>query len=137
MNYLTDSGQALVLAVLAIIFCGGIVVAAFVIRHENAKLDIARARGPAPAASQVPVGATVSNTGRTNPAFAWNVVIIIVGVLTALIGLINGLFASPIASAFQQTVSALWVIQGLLGLLIAAIGFLGTTIARALNRKQD
>ena len=58
---------------------------------------------------------------------------IIVGVLVAIIGLINGLAANPENSALRQTVSALWVIQGLIGLLIAAVGILGATLANALR----
>jgi len=78
----------------------------------------------------------LAQTGSTNPTLAWNVVVIVVGVLIAIIGLINGLAADPLNSALRQTVSALWVIQGILGLLIAAVGILGATIARALSKAR-
>jgi hypothetical protein len=56
-----------------------------------------------------------------------NIFVIVVGILIAMIGLANGLFADPDNSALRQTVAALWVIQGLIGLLIAAVGVLGFT----------
>jgi len=74
-----------------------------------------------------------SRPGSINPVIAWNVVVIVAGVFIALIGLLSGLAANPEHSAVRQTVAALWVIQGLLGLLIAAVGILGATIARAID----
>jgi hypothetical protein len=70
----------------------------------------------------------------TNPAFAWNVAVIVVGGLIAAIGLGAWLLADPTNSAFRQTVAALWLIAGLLGLVIAAIGTLGATIVHVLKR---
>jgi hypothetical protein len=75
--------------------------------------------------------------GKTNPAVGWNVAVIVVGVLIAFIGLTVGLTADPENSAFGQTVKALWVIQGLIGLLIAAIGILGVTIASTLQKDRS
>ena len=127
------------------------------IRKDNARIDAERAaRPPAPVASVTPAadvppprsspalvpgvsttsGPSLAQTGSTNPTLAWNVVVIVVGVLIAIIGLINGLAADPLNSALRQTVSALWVIQGILGLLIAAVGILGATIARALSKAR-
>jgi hypothetical protein len=59
--------------------------------------------------------------------------VIAVGALIAFIGLIVGLSADPENSALRQTVKALWVIQGLIGLLIAAVGIPGATIANMLH----
>ena len=59
-----------------------------------------------------------------------------IGSLIAVIGLINGLTVNPESSAFRQTVAALWVIQGLIGLLIAAVGTLGATLVHALRYYQ-
>jgi hypothetical protein len=44
--------------------------------------------------------------------------------------------ADPENSAFRQTVRALWVIQGLIGLLIAAVGILGATIESMLHKDR-
>jgi hypothetical protein len=51
--------------------------------------------------------------------------------LIGLIGLAVALTAAPGDSAPRQTVAALWVIQGLIGLLIAAVGILGATLVHA------
>jgi hypothetical protein len=64
---------------------------------------------------------------RTSTACWWNILVLAVGLLIAIIGLSYGLFADPGDSALRQTVAALWVIQGLLGLLIAAVGVFGAT----------
>jgi hypothetical protein len=72
-----------------------------------------------------------------SPAFGWNVAVIVVGVLIAVIGLINGLAANPDNNALRQTVGALWVIQGFLGLLIAAVGILGASLISALNMQME
>ena len=64
----------------------------------------------------------------------WNVVVIIVGLAVAVVGLSAGLTASAEDNPFRQTVNALWVIQGLLGLLITAVGVLGATIASVIPR---
>jgi hypothetical protein len=63
--------------------------------------------------------------------------VIVVGVLIAVIGLINGLAANPDNNALRQTVGALWVIQGFLGLLIAAVGILGASLISALNMQME
>lgn len=47
---------------------------------------------------------------------------IAVGAVIALAGLGAGFFAQPIHSAVQQAVSALWLLCGLIGLVISAIG---------------
>lgn len=53
---------------------------------------------------------------------AAGVLVIIIGAIVALGGLGAGFFAKPVYSAVQQVVSALWVLSGLAGLIIAAIG---------------
>jgi hypothetical protein len=85
----------------------------------------------------VPSSTTLSpSRGEINPAVAWNVAVIAVGTLIAFIGLIVGLSADPENSALRQTVKALWIIQGLIGLLIAAIGILGATISTMLHKDR-
>lgn len=56
-------------------------------------------------------------------------VIAVVGGIVAANGILSGFTASP-GSAPQQTVAALWMIEGLLGLLITAIGLLIVTISK-------
>ena len=65
----------------------------------------------------------------TKKAVVWNAVVIFVGAFIAVIGLVAGLSAQPGDSAPRQTVAALWMIEGLLGLLISAVGVLGVTVA--------
>jgi hypothetical protein len=62
-------------------------------------------------------------------AVIWNAAVIFVGAFIAVIGLVTGLTAQPGDSAPRQTVAALWMIEGLLGLLISAVGIVGATIA--------
>ena len=76
-----------------------------------------------------------SSRSEINPA-VWNVVVIAIGILIALIGLFFGLTADPENSAFRQTVKALWIIQGLIGLLIAAVGIHGATVTNILHRDR-
>lgn len=70
------------------------------------------------------------------PALGWNAVVIVIGMLIAFIGFFRNSTAEIANSAIQQSVAALWAIQGLIGLLIAAIGVLGATIASALLRTR-
>jgi hypothetical protein len=67
------------------------------------------------------------------PELGWNVAVIVAGVLIAAVGFSAQLLANPGASAPRQTVAALWLIQGLFGLLIATVGILGATIVSALR----
>jgi hypothetical protein len=107
---------------------------------ETRKNSVARAaewaaHPPEPVTSGGPATSTpVPQARGTNPVVIWNVVVIVVGIFIAVIGLINGLTSNPDNSAFRQTVGALWVIQGLLGLLIAAIGILGAGVVYAISR---
>jgi hypothetical protein len=66
-------------------------------------------------------------TMRTSTACLWNILVIAVGLLIAIVGLAYGLCVDPGDSAPRQTVAALWVVQGILGLLISAVGVLGFT----------
>ena len=117
-----ESGWTLVIvALIGVPFICWVVYVAF----KEAPIDIAtrRAREAMPARSTATSSPTpVPRPGSTNPVIAWNVVVFVAGVFIALIGLWNGLAANPENSALRQTVAALWVIQGLLGLLIAAVG---------------
>jgi hypothetical protein len=70
------------------------------------------------------------------PALGWNTVVIVIGMAIAFIGLARSSTAEIGDSAFRQAVAALWAVQGILGLLIAAIGVLGATIASALFRTR-
>ena len=75
-------------------------------------------------------GITYKPRGYRMPAYIacwWNILVIVIGLLVAIVGLGYGLFAGPGDSAPRQTVAALWVVQGILGLLIAAVGVLGLT----------
>jgi cation transporter-like permease len=66
-------------------------------------------------------------------AFGWNIVVIVIGALVALIGIFAWLFADTGDSALHQTVAALWLLAGILGILISAVGILGATLAYALR----
>jgi hypothetical protein len=84
----------------------------------------------------------LANTARavsasaTSAAFGWNVVVIVVGSVIAVIGLLVWAAADPTNSALRQTMAALWLIAALLGLLIAAAGVLGTTIVHTPERGE-
>ena len=138
MKDLMESGAAAlaVLLICVLLACWFVYSTVKNIREDNARIEAERAaRPPAPASAVAPAASPAfSPAGSTNPAFAWNVVVIVVGVLIAIIGLINGLAANPESSALRQTVGALWVIQGLLGLLIAAVGILGAGVVYAIDR---
>jgi hypothetical protein len=133
-----DSGLGLVIFALIVVPLIALFVYSVVKdnRETSARLaeQMAR-RPPAPVTSVAPAtSASVPQASGTNPAVAWNIVVIVAGVFIAVIGLINGLTSNPDNSAFRQTVGALWVIQGLLGLLIAAIGILGAGVVYTISR---
>jgi hypothetical protein len=71
-----------------------------------------------------------------DPAFAWNVAVIVAGGIIGVIGLGAWLVADPTNSALRQAVAALWLIAGLLGLLISAVGVLGATIVNAISQSR-
>jgi hypothetical protein len=73
----------------------------------------------------------------TSPAFGWNVAVIVAGVLIAVCAILAWAGAPIRDSAWRQTVAALWLIQGLLGLLIAAVGVLGATLVSVLNTRME
>jgi hypothetical protein len=54
--------------------------------------------------------------------------------VVGIVGLFNGLTTDPANSAVRQTVNALWVLQGLVGLVIFAIGVIGGSIVQTLKR---
>jgi hypothetical protein len=69
-------------------------------------------------------------------AFWWNVAVIVVGLIIAFCAILAWAGASTGDSAPRQTVAALWLIQGFIGLLIAAIGVLGATLV-SLNMQTE
>jgi hypothetical protein len=99
---------------------------------ERVRTEIDQARHPAPS-GPTPAPNPYPTLPRLSPgeqAFRWNITIIVVGALIGIIG--AGLLADPTNSALRQTVAALWLIAGLLGLVIAAIGTLGATLAHVM-----
>lgn len=69
-------------------------------------------------------------------ALGWNIVPIVTGISISVVGLIIwGGMTTP-SSAVQQTVSALWLIAILMGLLIASVGVLGATIIYTLDQRS-
>jgi hypothetical protein len=95
-----------------------------------------RADGCCPAAPIAPTQPHLAQRAPINPALAWNVVIIVAGIFIAVIGLGAWLIADPSNSAFRQTVAALWLIAGLLGLVITAIGVLGVSLVYTLRQQN-
>jgi hypothetical protein len=76
----------------------------------------------------------VLGAGGTDPVIGWNVAVIVFGSLIGLIGLGAWLLADPTNSALRQTVAALWLIAGLLGFVVAAVGVLGASLVHVLRR---
>ena len=85
------------------------------------------------------VGRAPPGASRIDPpspfaaAIGWNIPAIVLGLLIAVAGLSLGGFVDTSDSAIRQTVAALWMLCGLVGLLIAAVGTLGATIAHAIK----
>jgi TRAP-type C4-dicarboxylate transport system permease small subunit len=73
----------------------------------------------------------------TNWAFGCNIAVIVVGTIIAVCGILLWAVHSPRDNALRQILPALWLIQGLVGLLIAAIGVLGATLVSALNMRRE
>jgi hypothetical protein len=96
--------------------------------------EIAKLHELAATASQTrSISAYPTVARRATVAIGWNVAVILVGSLIALIGVFAWLLADPGDSAPRQTVAALWLLAGILGVLIAAVGILGATLAHALR----
>ncbi len=80
--------------------------------------------------------ASYSQPSTLGAGFGWNIAVIVLGGLIALAGFFAGFSADAEDSAIRQTVAALWVLQGLVGLLIATIGVLGATIIYAIETRR-
>jgi uncharacterized membrane protein len=73
----------------------------------------------------------------TSWAFGCNIAVIVVGTIIAVCGILLSVVYSPRDNALRQILPALWLIQGLVGVLIAAIGVLGATLVSALNMQRE
>jgi uncharacterized membrane protein len=73
----------------------------------------------------------------TSCAFGCNVAVIVVGTTIAVYGILLWAVYLPRDNALRQILPALWLIQGLVGVLIAAIGVLGATLVSALNMPTE
>jgi hypothetical protein len=71
-----------------------------------------------------------------NQAIDWNVVVIVVGSILALFPWAGADISDISNNVMRQTVAALWMLCGLIGLLIAAVGVLGATLVHALRYDQ-
>jgi hypothetical protein len=83
--------------------------------------------------------ATPSITPSSNPAnqaIGWNVVVIVVGGIVALFAWAGADISDISNSVMRQTVAALWMLCGLVGLLIAAVGVLGASLVHTLRYDQ-
>lgn len=86
---------------------------------------------PAAAAQVSPADRFMAILGEVTPA---GTMVIIVGTVVATIGLAMGIGADPGNSSPRQAVAALWIIGGLIGLGIVAIGIATVAITRVLAR---
>lgn len=84
--------------------------------------------------SQVPV-ATYPSGGKSRyfAPITWNVVAIVIGVLIAMVGGGAGFSPEFDPSAAESIVAALWIVAGVIGLLIAAVGLAGATVIHAIK----
>jgi hypothetical protein len=71
-----------------------------------------------------------------NQAIGWNVVVIVVGSILALFSWAGADISDISNNVMRQTVAALWMLCGLIELLIAAVGLLGTTLVHAQRYDQ-
>ena len=71
-----------------------------------------------------------------NQAIGWNVVVIVVGGIVALFAWAGADISDISNSVMRQTVAALWMLCGLVGLLIAAVGVLGASLVHTLRYDQ-
>jgi hypothetical protein len=135
----TDEGLAALIGVLgAIIIIGGggyALITALRDARENAKRVPTEAAGRATIASSDDAPVVASLPPANVSGAGWNVVVILIGGVIAIIGLFFGLTADVSGSAPRQTVAALWTIEGLIGLLIVAVGILGLTLVRVISHK--
>lgn len=67
----------------------------------------------------------------TAPGAVIGTLVIILGLVIAAGGILSWLFADPANSAVRQVVAALWLLSGVAGFIIAAIGTATIVIERA------
>ncbi len=82
------------------------------------------------------VTAKAINPSARYQAIGWNVVVIVVGGIIALFAWAGADLGDISTSVMRQTVAALWMLCGLVGLLIAAVGLLGATLVHTLRYHQ-
>jgi hypothetical protein len=103
-------------------------------RRRKAKLAVKwveRSPAVSPAAPAV-----TPSSNPANQAIGWNVVVIVVGGITALFSWAGADLSDISNSVMRQTVAALWMLCGLVGVLIAAVGVLGATLVHTLRYDQ-
>ena len=71
-----------------------------------------------------------------NQAIGWNVVVIVVGSILALFSWAGADISDISNNVMRQSVAALWMLCGLVGLLITAVGVLGATLVHTLRYDQ-
>jgi hypothetical protein len=103
-------------------------------RRRKAKLAVKWVER-SPAVSPATPAAT-SWSKPANQAIGWNVVVIVVGSILALFSWAGTDISDISNNVMRQTVAALWMLCGLIGLLIAAVGLLGATLVHALRYDQ-
>jgi hypothetical protein len=109
----------------------------YMIRTERRRKAELAVNGVERAAAVSPATPAVSPLSKSaNRAIGWNVVVIVVGSIVTLFAW-GGADISEISnSVMRQTVASLWMLCGLIGLLIAAIGVLGATLVHTLRYDQ-
>jgi hypothetical protein len=84
-----------------------------------------------------PASVRISPSTPTTAAFGWNIAVVVTGCIIALSGIMAWARADVGDSAPRQAVAALWLIQGLIGILIAAIGILGASLVSTLSMRME
>jgi len=103
-------------------------------RRRKAELAVKGVERSPAVSPATPAVAPLSKSA--NRAIGWNVVVIVVGSIVTLFAW-GGADISEISnSVMRQTVASLWMLCGLIGLLIAAIGVLGATLVHTLRYDQ-
>ena len=103
-------------------------------RRRKAKLAVEwveRSSAVSPATPDV-----TPSSNPANHAIGWNVVVIVVGGIVTLFAWAGADISDISNSVMRQTVASLWMLCGLVGLLIAAVGVLGATLVHTLRYDQ-
>ena len=103
-------------------------------RRRKAKLAV-RWVERSPAISPATPVVTASSK-PANQAIGWNVGVIVMGSIVALYSWAGADISDIGNNAMRQTVAALWMLCGLVGLLITAVGVLGAALVHALRYDQ-